>query len=128
MADAATTLSDAAERPLVEAIAELLGTPMPAGWWTAEVVQARQDHLAAVASLTVAAFVGVLPYRNTPKWDAALGLFSAEMVALDDAMRDYTRMTDRGDVLDVVRDSLVAAAGSALADALMGMLRRVRGD
>lgn len=128
MDDAAGLLPGAPGHALVEALAELAECPMPPGWWMAEAVQERQDCLAAVANLTVAAFAAILPYRGTPKWDAALRLFSDEMVALDDAMRAYTCMTQRDDVLGVVRHALAAAGGAALADLLVRMLRRVRGD
>lgn len=128
MTDAAINPCHTPDHAFAEAIADALGGPLPPGWWQAEAIQARQDHLAVVASHAAAALNRARLLRAAPELDAALRLFAAEMVTLDDAMREYTRMTDRGEVLDVVRDGLVATAGSSLADALVGMLRRVRGD
>ena len=127
MTDAAINSRYTPDHAFAEAIADALGNPLPPGWWQAEAIQARQDHLAVVASYAAAALNRARLLRASPELDAALRRFAVEMVTLDDTMRAYTRMTNRGDVLDVVRNGLVAAAGSALADVLIGMLRRVRG-
>ena len=128
MADTLYTLPSADERNLVEARAELRGEPMSAKWWTAEVVQAEHDRLASFARVAAAAAIEVLQSRDTSGVDVASQVFAVKMVALDDAMRDYTRRTNRGDVLPVALDILATAGGANLAGLLTGMLRRVRGE
>ena len=128
MTDAAIAPSSYDEQPLVEATADLLGEPMLPNWWTAEVVEAEHDGLAFVARVAAAAAIGVLQSRGTSGVDVASQVFAVEMVALDDAMRDYTRRTNRGDVLPVALDILATAGGANLAGLLTGMLRRVRGE
>jgi hypothetical protein len=132
MTDASVTIPVTYEDAWVQ-LAELLGNPMPADWRDPQAIQARRDHVAAVAHLAGHAMLdGVVRFKELqdaalpfPSTDPCVAAFGAEMVALDRAMRSYTYQTQRGDVLDVVQKALEGVLGAA-APLVMGIVHRMR--
>lgn len=116
---------------LVE-IDNLLG-PAP-DWQDAAALAARQDYLVAVAhaagetAITALAHAAGWHQRGLPfdRQAPVVEAFSDDMARLDRAMRDYTRQTDRDDVLDVVERAVEFSAGNVVAAIVMGVLDGVR--
>lgn len=113
-----------------EEISALIGDPLPTDWRDACAVQARQDHLTAVAHIVGNAAQNVLR-RNLQlhrrgmaleAHDANVDTFADEMSVLDLAMRDYTHQTQRNDVLSVVHDGLLPSAGPELTTFLIDLI------
>ena len=102
-----------------EALAEMLGDPLPADWRDALAVQARQDHLAALAYAAADAGLELLLHygrqRRVSPDDPPVDAFLGGILGLDKGWRRYTHDTQRGDAGAIVHDAVQAHAGSLIA-------------
>ena len=131
MSDTPTAMTDA---DYAVHIAELLGDPLPDDWQDALAVEARQDHLAAVAHIAGEMVLGVFTdiatavREGTPRdrCHDMLAPIAGEVAALDQAMRRYTHDTQRRDASPIVRAALDDSAGATIAAMLLSIIDRWR--
>jgi hypothetical protein len=116
-----------------EALAEMLGDPLPADWQDELAVQARQDHLAALAygasdavvDLLLSQFDAAQRGERVTAGDRVLTAFVDSLMALDKGWRTYVRQTQRGDAGQLVFDAANFWAGAVVATAVEALLHRV---
>jgi hypothetical protein len=117
-----------------EELAELLGDPLPADWQSALAVEARRDHLTALAddaaetSIEWALRAAELWHRGeliSPDDRTVEALVDA-LVTLDRGWRDYVHTTQRDDAGAIVHDGAESRAGSLIAAFVQDSLERFR--
>lgn len=116
-----------------EALADLLDDPLPADWQDALAIQARQDHLGALAILAADAATDLLIgwHQAVVKSEGftpdhpAMTAYTKALLALARGWSRYTGNTARGDAGQIVYRSAEFAAGPAVAAMVEGSLERV---
>lgn len=119
-----------------EALARLLGDPLPADWRDPSAITARQDHLAAIAAIAgEAALECVVRYVDLRQQDPQrtklapeapeLHRFGAEMLALAQCLRRYAHETQRSDGPQIIMEALTCSAGATVATAVDGVLDQI---
>jgi len=117
-----------------EAIAEMLGDPLPPDWRDACAVQARQDHLTALACDTAEAAAEWLVYAATEIRpgqpvsidDQRLDAFVDALERLDRGWRRYVHDTQRDDTGAIVNRAAEFTGGALAAEFVERSLERLR--
>ncbi|MFL5266305.1 MAG: hypothetical protein ACJ8AH_06835 [Stellaceae bacterium] len=117
-----------------EALAELLGDPLPPDWQDKLAIEARQGHLGVLAYLAADAIVDVvIRYIDRQARGERLSAGDPPMLALvnsicelDKGWRKYTHKTQRGDAGEIVYNSAAFWAGPTVAAIVEGFLERIR--
>jgi hypothetical protein len=109
-----------------EGIAELMGDPMPADWQDEVALQARRDHLAALAySAAELGLECVVNYAERGELSTdARDAFVGAVLALDKGWRKYVAETGRS-ASAVVREALRFWVGELLAGFVEAVLDQV---
>lgn len=118
-----------------EAIGDMLGDPLPADWRDALAIEARRDHLAALAHAAAEGAVEwVLRTLGRPVVgganpdDPALEPLIKAVLAVDEGWRRYTHDTQRDDAGAIVYEAAEFWAGSLIASFIEGALEGLRAD
>ena len=119
------------EKHPAEEIAELLGDPLPPDWRDELAVQARADHLAALASVAAEAgwaliLRGAELDARVPSDDPTVDALGAAATDLDLGLRRYSHDTQKGNGWEIAYTAVALKLGAAGADWIMAGIERLR--
>jgi hypothetical protein len=119
------------EKHPAEEIAELLGDPLPADWRDQLAVEARADHLAALASAAAEAGWALIlrgaEVGKVPPEDEAVDALVDAALELEKGLRRYTHDTQRGDGNEIAYTAIALRLGAVGGDWIMAGIGRIRG-
>lgn len=129
--DVATSDAEAAE-----AIAEMLGDPLPPDWQEAHAVEGRQECLAASAYAAADAALELIVVRSELQRRREVGSVDAPEVQqavralldLDRAWRTYAHTTQRDDAAAIVYSATEYWAGATIAALIEGSIEAIWAD
>jgi hypothetical protein len=120
------------DRHPAEEIAELLGDPLPRDWRDPLAIEARAEHLAALAYTAADAWLALITHHaNNPGRvhpdDAPVDAMAGAILELEQGLRNYTRKTQRGDGAAIVYTAVSLRLGSVGAEWIRSSIDRLRG-